>query len=296
MYKQLVLAVAMILTTAMPALAQAGARASGSSAGQIVGGIAMLLAALWMLGHMLYILFFRRKFRTDYTVEDMRQKRIELGAAPDSTDDEDQAAYDVMQVALDEWLVFNDPQDGEETALPLERSVVKQSAAALEQAISYCPTHPEVIDRINNMADVVNAMRNRTFTASKTMLVLLWIMVVILGLSTKNWGTALTFGAVWSAVYGMASMKPDYVLIRKELEGKEESSFLSGIIGGLFGAVAAAPVYRTVTTYSDGSKETSDDHSASLFTLIFAIIAAVFMVIIMPIFAAVNYLRNYVFA
>lgn len=296
MYKHLVLTVAFCLCSAVPVLAQQTHTASSSTnmIGGLIGGVLMLLGALWMLGHMIYILLIRKKFRTDLTVADMEQARRDAGLSSVASDQDNAMAYNAMQDASSQWATFYD--NGEECSLPLERSAVKNSAIALETAYKCMPTDPEIIDLMNDMGDVVNGMRKRTFTASKTLLVILWIAVVLMGWGSGNWGVALTFGAVWSAIYGMASMKPDYVLIRKELEGKEEKSFLTGIIAGLFGAVAAAPTYRTITTYSDGHKETSDDNSPTFIALIFGLFVMIVMVIIMPVFAAINYLRNYVFA
>lgn len=262
--------------------------------GPIIVAVLVFGGALWMLGHMIYILFIRKKLRTDWTADEFRQMRQAQGLPLESSDEENSAIIDMMSTQVDQWLEWKD-ENGDDCSLPLERSVVKGTAEAIENSWAYLPTDEEIVEHLNDTADVVNEMRKRTTCMSKTLVVVLWIAVVIMGFGAGNWGAAITFGLVYTAVYWMASMKPNYVLIKKELEGKEESSFLSGILGGVFGAVAAAPTYRTVTKWSDGSTTTDDDHSPTLFAFILALFVTVVLVVLMPVFSAVNYLRNYVF-
>lgn len=265
----------------------------GQNLGEILTAALVFGGALWMLGHMIYILFIRKKLRTDWTVEEFRRMRQEQNLPLESSEEENSAIIDLMTAQVDQWLTWED-ENGDDCALPLERSVVKGTAEAIETSCAYLPTDEEIVDNLNETADVVNEMRKRTTCMSKTLVVVLWIACIILGLS-GSWGVGITFGLVYTAVYWMASMKPNYVLIKKELEGKEESSFLTGIIGGLFGAVAAAPTYRTVTKWSDGSTTTEDDNSPTLFTFIIALFVTIVLVVLMPVFSAINYLRNYVF-
>lgn len=273
--------------------------ASGSTLIESI--VAILISAvvglgfLWMVGHMVYVLFIRPKCKTDLTVDMMVEKRRDAGLSDYASDEENQAVFDAIDACVDTWDCFTD-SDGEECVLPLTRVAVKtagQTCVWAEKVVM--PTDPEVLERLNNMGEVVNAMRKRTFTASKTMLIVLWIACALLGWGSGNWGGAIGTGLFFSLLYGMASMKPDYVLIRKDLEGKEEKSFLTGIIAGLLGGIAAAPTYRTVTKWSDGSTTTEDDNSATWFSLIFAIIITFVLIILMPVVSLINYLRNYAF-
>ncbi len=254
----------------------------------------VLLATLGILGHMVYVLFIRKKLRTDWTPEEMSALRTAAGFPAEATAEEDDEVESIIMNQVNSWDTWVD--NGEECTLPLHRSNVKNAVAAYEQSVAMMPTTPEVLDDLNHLGDVANEMRKRTFTASKTMLVVLWICVVLISLIGGQWVGPIAMGCVYTALYCMASMKPNYVLIRKELQGKGEKSFLTAIIAGLLGGIAAAPTYRTITKYSDGSTTSEDDNSATWFSIIFTVIVAVFLVFIMPVVSLVNYLRNYVFA
>ncbi|MDE6464266.1 MAG: hypothetical protein K2L16_06505 [Muribaculaceae bacterium] len=257
--------------------------------------VLILLAVLAMVGHMFYILFFRKKLRIDWTPEEMSSLRASEGYPAYANEQEDDEVEDLIVAEVNTWEVFYDGS-GDECTLPLRRSKVKSAAEAYERCVAMRPTSPEVVDDLNRLGDIVNDMRKRTFTASKTMLVVLWILVVLMGWGGNAWPQAITFGVIYTLLYSMASMKPDYVLIRKELEGRGESSMLTGIIAGLLGGIATAPTYRTVTKWSDGTTTTEDDNSATLFSIILAILISVFLVFILPAVSVVNYLRNYVFS
>ena len=69
----------------------------------------------------------------------------------------------------------------------------------------------------------------------------------------------------------------------------------NGMIAGIFGMIEGAQTIRTITTYSDGHKEYSDDHSQHWIAWILGLCLLVAIAAFMALWALVNYLRNYVF-
>lgn len=294
MKKFMILSAAMLLAGAFPAVAQDAHVSDGQAIGAIIGGGIVGLAMLFAIGHMLYVIFIRKKLRTDWTVEEFASMRAAAGFSEYASDDENQEIGNVILNQVNGWETFIDDQ-GEENALPLSRSNVKNSVAAYEQVVAMMPTGQDVVELLNNLGETLNGMRSRSFTASKTMLVCVVIAGLIIGFA-GNWGAAITMMLLTGGLYTLSCMKPDYVLIRKELEGKEESSFLSGLIGGMLGGVAAAPTYVTVTKWSDGSTTREEDNSSFWISAILMILAIIVLIFILPIVSFINYLRNYVFA
>lgn len=257
--------------------------------------ILILTLLIVSLGHMIYVLFIRRKLRTDWTVDQMIARRAKANLPLESDPENDARAFDLIINELNSWETIY-TSTGEAT-IPLKRSKVKKAAKTYSLVVAMMPTNDEgVLHNLNIMADALNDMRKRSFTASKTMLVVIVLFSLLFGYLTNNWGEATVICLANAGYYSLSCMRPAYVLIRKELNGSSGGSFLTGVIFGLLGSVAAAPVYRTVTKWSDGRTETQDDHSATLFSLILAVIMTMVLVIFLPAISFINYLRNYVFA
>ena len=96
------------------------------------------------------------------------------------------------------------------------------------------------------------------------------------------------------ALYLLASRSTNFLIAEKQQKGGGGSSFLSGIIGGLFMGVAAAKTYKTVTTYSDGTTKTETDNSETWISLIFGLIIMVLLSLLLSVISVINYLRNYI--
>lgn len=280
------------LTVAAPAFAQGFGEADTQS---IVIAALVGVMALAAIGHMIYVLFIRKKFRTDWTAEEFVEMRKAAGLPEKMSGDEYEDIDTKLNALVDTWDYFTD-EDGEECILPLHLKNVKASIAVCTEVTAMMPTDADLVSRLNNLGEVTNEMRKRVFAASKTMLVITAIAALLLGWAGDAWGPAIAWGVIVGALYSMSCMKPQYSLIRKELEGKDNSSFLTGIIAGMLGGVAAAPTYRTVTKWSDGSTTTDDDNSSFWVRLVLMIIAVVFLVFVLPIISFWNYLRNYCFS
>lgn len=264
-----------------------------TAVGQVLLAIVLSLLFLAMIVHMVYENFFKRKLRIDCSAEEFSRLRQQAGLGAEATDEENTRAWEYTDEMYGLWSTLT-VEDGDEIRAPLSRKVIGKSALLWQQAVDAKPTNAEIVDRINQCAEVINNVQKRTFAGSKTFLITSLVLATLLSFIGGN------FNMLWmilffSALYVLASMKPTFMQIKKELSGKGgKPKFMSAIIGGLFGAVATAKTYKTVTKWSDGTTTTDTDHSETWFTLIFGLVIMIVLALFMGVVALVNYLRNYI--
>lgn len=259
----------------------------------ILLAVVILGASLAMLAHMIYENFIRKPLSDKHTADEFIQARREASLAESSTEEEIAYINQRLDEVVATWGSIPG-DDGEPIPFPLKKSHIKLGQEVLEESINAMPTDAATIERINGLATLLNSALERTFNGSKTLIITSIIVGVVLGLvaGTPQFMVMVGVGLV---IYWFASRTPDYVLIRKELNGNGgKRSFLTRIIGGLFAGVAAAKTYKTITTYSDGSQTTDYDNSETWISLAFTLIVIVMLAVFIWVFAAINYLRNYV--
>ena len=259
----------------------------------IIVAVLILGATLAMLGHMIYENFIRKPHSDKHTVDEFVQARREAGLTEQSTNEEINHINSRFDEVVAMWGSIPG-NDGDPIPFPLKKSHIKFGEEVLQEAINLMPTDSDTLDRLNDLAAILNTALERTFNGSKTMIITSIIVAVVLGFATGTPHFPILVG-LGLVVYWFASRTPDYVLIRKELKGNGgKQSFLTRIIGGLFAGVAAAKTYKTITTYSDGSQTTDTDNSETWISLAFTLIVIVMLAAFIWIFAAINYLRNYI--
>ena len=267
------------------------AESSGFPVLELICFILFCLAMLAVLGHMIYENFIRKPLRTDYTVDEFKAAREAEGLAPEMSDDEIAICANLGNY---ENIWSQVPSDNEEPSyLPLRKKQIDAMNGIINAAVAAKPTDQDVVDAINEINGVMNDMMKRQFNGSKTIII---ISIIVGAALTAIMGEAHPAVLIGSGLlmYLFASRTPMFVLIRKELKGRGgRRSFLTLIMGGLFASVAAAPTYKTITTYSDGSTTTETDNSATWFSLAITCIIAVMLAIFMWVIALINYVRNY---
>ena len=267
--------------------------AEESNTGEIIKTV--LLAILFlglsgaMIAHMVYVKFFKKPLQEDYTVDYFKELRSQ-GEYPSEEEANDKAA-ELMSNIYNSWTPID--QEGE-TKVPYSRSDVNNALAAVEEAVKLAPTDEDVVAAINELSRALNECCKRTFGGSKTFLIVSLIIGLVLSFISGTWGF-MGMIVVSSVIYWFASQTPIWMQIRTELKGNGgKASFMTRLLGGLFGAAATAETYKVVTTYSDGSKTEETDNSNFWFTLIFSIVVMVVLAVCMFFVAVINYLRNYV--
>lgn len=257
----------------------------------IITAIIVLLALLAMVAHMLYENFFRKALRTDYTAAEFRGLRKEQSLG-------DMTAQEAMEIDsnIDQIIALWGElpnEDGDMVPYPLKHSVVKKSLATLEQAIAAMPTNSRIVERINDANEILNHARKRQFNGSKAMVITAVIVGIVLSAIAGSAEAAVSIG-VGIALYLLASRSATFLIAAKQQKGGNGTSFLSGIIGGLFMGVATAKTYKTVTTYSDGTTKTETDNSETWISLIFGLVIMVMLSVMLALISVINYLRNYI--
>lgn len=261
--------------------------------GQAIMTIIFLLALLAVIAHMVYENYFRRKLPMDFSVEGFSRMRTEAGETPQAPDAQNRTAMQHLDEIYDMWTAVQ-TDDGEEMRTPLSRKAVRKSHALVDAAIACKPTDPETVARLNETCEVLNNVEKRSFAGSIKFMVVSIVMAVLLSLISGAFNILWIIGAS-CVIYWLASRETLFMQVRKEVNGNgNRPKFMSALIGGLFGAVATAKTYKTVTKWSDGTTTTDVDNSETWITLIIAIILMIVLAIFMWAIALVNYLRNYI--
>ncbi len=255
----------------------------------ILLGLAILAAFITMTAHMLLVLF-KGKLRTDYGVADFAEKRAAEGRATEASESENQHVIAIINEAYDQWESVT--IDDVEGYMPYSGAVVRKSYAAVKEAIALAPTSEEAIGCLNDFNDKLNNCMERSFNGSKLFIGIATAVAVLFSfVATVKFGIFVGCGVV---LYILASRKTSWQEVKDYKKGRNQNSFMSGLIGGLIGGVATAKTIRTVTKWDDGTTTVDDDHSQTWFALIFLIIGCVLLSVAIFIVAFINYLRNYV--
>jgi len=268
------------------------------AATEIFVGILILVIVFAILGHMIYELFIKKKLSEDRTIDFFIQQRMEVGKLPKSTAEEDEEAERLLNDVFVFWPVVESTADDDLRA-PLKYKQVKKSILLLKRVEDLQPTNELIVDRLNELSGCVNSANKRQFNGSKTLIIVAIIIFTLIffisgaSLSGSNLNS-LIFPICSLAVYIMASLTPTFVLNRRIAKGKGKSrNFMTVFIAGLFGMIAAAPTYKTVTKWSDGSTSSDTDHSATWFSLILTFVVLVLVSFFIVVIGLINYVRNY---
>lgn len=254
-------------------------------AGQIIIGVIFLA----IIGHIVYEIFIKPKLKI-YSVDDFIQTRVAEGKPEYATEDENEEALGLLEEVYNGWRVVNSSAENE-TRAPLKGKQVKNSVTLLKAVATIAPTDEEVVDRLNELSEVVNTANKRSFNGSKTLIIASIIVFVIISLISGTWAGAVFFiGSI--IFYALASFTPTFVLHRKEINGSGGNrSFMTAIIGGLFGTIAGA---RTVKTINRDTGEVVDvDNSETWISMLFTFLVLVALACFIAIFGFINYLRNF---
>lgn len=257
--------------------------------GSVTLAILFLLALLFATGHMIYTLFFRIKHSECHSKEEFARLRAEK-SMPEADESANQKAREMLENMESTWTIV----DEEDRIAPMSIKVIRQSEATLQEIVSLAPSDEDLINEINETARVLNFAMSRKFDGSKTFIIVSLIMGIVLGFASGAMNIFILI-LISSAVYILASMSPEFMRNRKILEGKGgKRSFMTRVFGGLFGMVAAAKTYKTVTKWSDGSTTTDTDNSETWISLVIMLVAMIVLATLMTFIALISYLRNYV--
>lgn len=261
---------------------------------EVLVAIALFALVLFFAGHMFYEIFMNRF--NPVTAESLREERSKNPLGMELTPEEREEVATLCQKMETDCFTEYQYEDGNSVLLPTTHQQMKKLHNIIKRIIEIAPyDDEECISLLNDTIDMYNEANKREFVGSKALIWLVVIVSVLLAWLSSHWSMLITFG-INLVLYYMSAMRAHFMMYRREMAGKSAGGkqWIAAMFAGLFGAVATAPTYRTVTKWSDGSTTTEDDNSQTWFTLGLTLVVAVFVTIFMFVVTLVNYLRNYV--
>lgn len=259
--------------------------------GDTILSILIILVYVGIIAHMIYVYFKGNRYKEIYTLDGMTAKRTEENKPSEMTEEEYNQCVNLLEDAFAVWTIQSQTENGEEIRKPTKMKQIKASSLLIDQAIALRPTDQEVIDRINELTDVINSNEKRYFDGSKALVWLGVIVGILLGFVMGPGVSILTL--ISTGCYILASRTPAFLVEKRANRGG--GNIHNGMIAGIFGMIAGAQTVRTITTYSDGHKEYEDDNSQHWIAWILGLCLLVAIALFMALWAIINYLRNYVF-
>lgn len=251
--------------------------------------ILFVLLSIAMIAHMIYERFIKRPLPENYTVEYFKEERKHTIHSSETADNEKAAA--LLSELYMSWTLWDNEND---TRMPFSRRDVKRTYSTLEEVVRLAPTDEETVLTLNKISIMMNTYMERSFTGSKTFIIISIIMAIILCLMAEDFKLLGMIGTS-SVIYFLASLTPAWMMIKKEMKGTaDKPKFMTAIISALFGSIATAETYKVVTKWSDGTTSVRDDTSNFWITTILVFLALAVLSLFMFFVAAFNYIRNYI--
>lgn len=273
-----------LLTTATPLFAAT----ADISAKEVFVDAAGVLFFLLIAAHMLFENLFRKRFKTNHTVEEFSAART----APMSQQQAEEIEKSLDSID-DIWGEIFD-SNGDMVCYPHSRAAFRQSVEIVERAVAANPTKKSVVNKINEYNEILNHAQSRQFNGSKSMIVIAVVLSIVIGIIVDAVVAIVSVGA-GIVLYLLASRTPNFMLISQLAESRESSkSPLSRILSSLFMGVATSKSHKQKITLSDGTKTTKTDRTETWLSVLLAIVVTLLLSFLLPLISIVNYIRNYV--
>lgn len=252
------------------------------------GEILLSILFLAIVGHILYEIFFKKKFIT-YAPGDFSQTRIANNMPEHASDEENEEVEGILEEVFKSWTVV-EVTDDNEYRQPLKAKQVKGSTELINKAIGLCPTGEYAVERLNEITNVINLANKRVFTGSKTLVIVALVVFALISYASGTWSAAFFFiGSI--VFYILASFTPAFIINRKEAKGNGgKRSFMTALIGGIFGTIASA---KTVKYVDPNGKVVDTDNSETWMAMIFTFFMMVIISSLIAVIGLISYLRNF---
>ena len=257
----------------------------------LILGILFIAVMLAIIAHMVYVNYFRKEYPE---------------TLPDMSGSADNNAY--VKEAMDnlynvEFTPYCDPNEtpGPDVYnFPIGRKSAYHAKEVLDEVYAnHLPVDGEAAEDLRKVSIVTNEAFKRTFAGSWKYLIITAIIGVCSCLLNSDL-TPLPFFSLSCVLYYFSCRTPNYVLMKKDLKalksGRVSSSLTNGLIAGIFGLAASAPVYVTVIKNRNTGEVLSrdEDHSMTVVGLAIMVILFIILAMFMMFIGIFNYLRNYV--
>jgi hypothetical protein len=267
---------------------------SSISSGDI-WAIVFILVIIIAIVHM-FISFKLKRFEP-ITVEETKQQRLASSMSELATNEENELAMDYLEDIFDHWSDVSKP-DEEQLKAPTRKIHIEKSLSQLGAVKDILPTDDYVVERLNELGDVVNSNSKRSFSGSKSLIIVSLILTVFMYFTLKTdtnsfLGVMLKLWWLWGSIifYIVASYSPQF-LIDKRLRKLGSGNFSSGLVGFFTGMFIGAPTFSYITKYSDGSSSRST--AFNLIGLFLMLVGLMILGMFIVFFGLLNYLRNFI--
>lgn len=263
--------------------------------------IAGLIAFLFLsVVYMIVVLITERRYRPIK----VSSFRSDSNKAPidRKTEEANKLASDCVENAFETWETVSE-EGGQVLKSPTKHKHFKTTYKALAEAKSYNPDDIDVINRMNELGNLLNKLSKRKFYGNWFLAILTLIFPIVYFLIERN--HLDTKGMIGVGVmllpalaYILSNFAHNYVVANRT---NKVGGIFGKVIAFIMGAAASAVAvdYYTETTWSDGSKTTEYDtgsNAISLVIWVLLIIAAILLSMILAIIAAIiAFFRNYIF-
>ena len=275
----------------------ANSGSSGSSFLDYLIAIVVIGASLFMIGHMIFILFKSKQFADqEFTLDFFKSLRQEKGMSAESSDEDNKKCSELLNDAFLTWTNIEAGEDGLEYRKPKKMKEIIRSGEILKQVVEIAPTDEDIINTLNEYKMVVTTNEARSFDGSWKLVGLGVGVAILLSLITMDamgsfikafFSIGLLF-IIPTIVYIISSYTPQFLIEKRANRGGGNVS--TGLVAMALGILGSGVTVRT--HYTDGTHE--DDNSGHVIAWALGFIMMVIVAFTIIIWAVLNYLRNYV--
>ena len=165
MKKYFVTVLTVLLTYSNNVLAQE-ATTTGKGTSSDIQGALLGIALLWMIGHMVYELFIRKKPLASISIDEMKAQRRESGMSEEMTEQEKEEVVRIHDEDFYKWTPL--PDDAEERRVITNKKMYDNAIAAMQQVVALKPTDPELVDALNANVDVIRRVASDNSPAPRS--------------------------------------------------------------------------------------------------------------------------------
>lgn len=262
--------------------------------------IILVLFLLIAIFYMIYVLITEKKYKS-ISNEELNQFISDTKNNPDQVANTELASK-YVEDAFGKWKLVSKPGE-DEMRSPTNKKHFIDTYEALNKARNLKPTDHTIVNRMNELGELMNELSKRKFYGNIVLLIIsllvpigiFLIQMSIMDIQRFMGVLVVTLPAI---TYILANYAPTYVVAnRSNRFGGVFGSILSVLMGT--GAAVAATQHYNQITWSDGSKTVESDLGSDAISLGFGlmvILAAILLsIVLVTIAAIIAFFRNYVF-
>lgn len=254
-------------------------------------GILFIIAVLAMIAHMVYVNYFAPGYP---------ENPVPTTGTPENNSFVKSSMDALYNVDFTPYCDPNETPGPDVYNFPIGKKAAYHAKEVLDDVYAnHLPVDGEAAEELRKVSIVTNESFKRTFAGSKLFLII--TIVVAAGACYLNKdATALLYFIPSCIMYYLSCRTPNYILMEKDLKamktGKASNGIMNGVLAGIFGLAATAPVYVEATKNRNTGEviDTEEDYSMTWIAMAISLILFIALAYAMVFVGILNYLRNYV--